>query len=477
MMDVVTTATPESSAPARTTWWLAVAGAAACVLLYLGATVSAYLLAGMGDRAVPTAIVAIAVDVALCAGAIALAARIAYPGGVPAAIVGRARSNGVGTAVLAQVGFVIVALPLLTAIGNAIGMHGTTDLPLHHRHAGVVLLLTWIAVVAAPWMEELSMRGFLLSGLWQRFGFWPAAVASSLVWAGLHGVSGVLIPFTCEGLLLCWIRRRTGSVRTGIALHAAQNTAASIFSGAGFLVAPPLAAVILSLVVTREGSAVAARRRAGELLGRANRVAEGLAARFTIGGTRPGAWMLAGGAFAAGLAAEALPLVLGLGGSGLLTAGRILIVTLTLPPLGWLLLGAPRTWRAPAATSVAGTAGCVLVTLARLGVLLDSSTLIPLVGIGYTLIGFGLLGLATGELDGRARIAAGAAGLLMVATLTPLPYAITTSQAMVDQGLVTSLAAAFALVSVGLTLRRTAPPAPEPAGPVERRAQARYSLG
>src|SRR2546423_8549311 len=50
-----------------------------------------------------------------------------------------------------------------------------------------------------------------------------------------------------------------------------------------------------------------------------------------------------------------------------------------------------------------GAAGCVLVTLARLGVLLSSSTLVPLVGIGYTLIGFGLLGLATGEMDRRAR--------------------------------------------------------------------------
>ena len=104
------------------------------------------------------------------------------------------------------------------------------------------------------------MRGFLLSGLWQRFGFWPAAVVSSLVWASLHGVSGVLIPFTCEGIMLCWIRRRTGSVRTGIALHAGQNTVASLFSGAGFLIVPPLAAVVLSLVVTREGSAVAAGR-------------------------------------------------------------------------------------------------------------------------------------------------------------------------------------------------------------------------
>src|SRR6185437_8835698 len=282
---------------------------------YLASTVSAYLLTELGDRTVPAAVAAIAVNGALCAGAIALVARIAYPNGAPGAIVGRARSSRVGSAVLAQVGFVLVALPLLTALGKALGFHGTTNVALHHRHAGVVLLLTWVAVVAAPWMEELSMRGFLLSGLWQRFGFWPAAVASSLVWAGLHGVSGVLIPFTCEGLLLCWIRRRTGSVRTGIALHAAQNMAASIFSGAGFLVAPPLAAVILSLVVTREGSAVADRRRAGELLGRANRVAEGLAARFTIGGTRPGAWVLAGGAFAAGLVAEALPLVLGLGGS------------------------------------------------------------------------------------------------------------------------------------------------------------------
>src|SRR5262245_25296792 len=176
-MDVAPTPAPER-AVAPAVWWLAVAGAATCVLLYLGSTVSAYLLTGMGDRTVPAAVCAIVVNVALCAGAIALAARIAYPDGVPAAIVGRARSSRVGTAVLAQLGFVIVALPLLTAIGNAVGLHGTTNLPLHHRHAGMVLLLTWIAVVAAPWMEELSMRGFLLSGLWQRFGFWPAAVAS-----------------------------------------------------------------------------------------------------------------------------------------------------------------------------------------------------------------------------------------------------------------------------------------------------------
>jgi membrane protease YdiL (CAAX protease family) len=440
--------------------WLVVAGAAVCIVLYLASTVSAYLLTEMGDRTVAAAVGAIVVDVALCAGAIALAARIAYPQGAPAAIVGRARSSRVGTAVLAQVGFVIVALPLLTELGNALGFRGTTNLPLHHRQAGVILLLTWIAVVAAPWMEELSMRGFLLSGLWERFGFWPAALISSLAWAGLHGVSGVLIPFTFEGLVLCWIRRRTGSVRTGIALHATQNVVASLYSGAGLLVLPPLAALIASLVLTREGAATAGRRRAGRALARLTGAAEAAAARLTSGDARPATWVLAGGAFAAGLVLEAIPLELGIGGSGLVTAGRILIAALSLPPLAWLLLGAGPAWRAPAATSLAGAAGCVLVSAARVGILLDSPALVPLVGVGYTLIGFGLLGLGTGALAPRARLAAGAAGMLMVASLTPLPYLITTSAAMLDQELVTSFAAGAALVVVGLTLRRPAPPAP-----------------
>jgi hypothetical protein len=142
-----------------------------------------------------------------------------------------------------------------------------------------------------------------------------------------------------------------------------------------------------------------------------------------------------------------------------------------------VFLGAGRAWQAPAATSLAGVAGCILVGAARVGILLDTSSLVPLVGLGYTLIGFGLLGLATGALDPRARLAAGAAGVLMVATLTPLPYVVTTTQAMINQTLLSSFAAGAALVAVGLTLRRAAPPAAAPVGPVERHPRAWPSLG
>jgi hypothetical protein len=274
------------------------------------------------------------------------------------------------------------------------------------------------------------------------------------VWAGLHGVSGVLIPFTVEGIVLCWIRRRTGSVRTGIALHSAQNVVASLASGAGFLVLPALVAVIVSLVATREGARNAAGRLVGRWLERVTLAADTVAGRVTAGASRPALWIVAGVAFTAGLMLEATDLELHLGGGAVLTAGRILIVTLALPPLGWLLLTARGEWRAPALTCLAGAAGCLVIIVSRVGVLLDSVTLVPLVGLGYTLLGFGLLGLATTAIDLRARIAAGAAGLLLAATLTPLPYVITSAQGEIDQSLVTSLAAAAAIVSVGLTLRR-----------------------
>jgi membrane protease YdiL (CAAX protease family) len=436
---------------------LLVVGAAACAVLYLASTVAAYLLAEIGGRTLAAAIAAMAVLCILCLGAVRLSSALAYPDGdASGAVIGRTPSRAVGTAVLAQLGFLVLVSPLLTLLGRSVGFHGTTDVQLAHRHTAFVLLLAWIAIVVAPWMEEVSMRGFLLTGLWGRFGFWPAAIASSLVWAGLHGVSGVLVPFTVEGIVLCWIRRRTGSVRTGIALHSAQNVVASLASGAGFLVLPALITVILSLVVTREGATSATGRLVARWIERATRAADAVAGRAAAGASRPALWIVTGVAFTAGLMLEATDLELHLGGGTVLTTGRIVIVALALPPLAWMLLTARREWQAPAVTCLAGAAGCLMVIASRVGVLLDSSTLVPLVGLGYTLLGFGLLGLATTSIDLRARIAAGAAGLLLAATLTPLPYLITSAQGAIDQSLVTSLAAAAAIVSVGLTLRRPA---------------------
>ncbi len=458
-MDDAPPTAAESDPPDR--WWRLVVGAAACTAGYLAATISAYLLAQLGGRTLPGALAGMAAISVLAVVTVRLAATLAGPAArVSAAIVGTARSHRVGSAVSAQVAFLVVLSPILTGIGHSVGFRGTTNVGLHHRSTALVLLLTWIAVVVAPWMEEVSMRGFLLSGLTSRFGFWPAAVASSLVWAALHGVSGVLVPFTVEGIVLCWIRRRTGSVRTGIALHGFQNLAASIVSGAGWLAAPALVALVASLAATRDGGPNAFSDAVADLFGRASRAADAVTGRIAIGTGRPVVWILAGGALSAGVVLEAASLELA-GGHGALTAGRIMIAILSLPPLGWLLLTARRPWGAPAAACLAGAAGCAVVAAARIGVLADSTTLVPLVGIGYTLTGLGLLGLAASGASVRARVGAGVAGLLLLVTLIPAPYVITSGRAMVDQSLLTTLGAAAALIAVGLELRRPGGRGPE----------------
>jgi CAAX protease family protein len=458
-MDETRPEVAESDPPDR--WWRLLVGAAACTAAYLAATVSAYLLSQLGGRTLAGALAGIAAISVLAVVAVRLATTLAGPAAqVSGSMVGQGRSRRVGSAVSAQIAFLLVISPLLTALGHSAGARGTTNVGLHHRATAVVLLLTWIAVVVAPWMEEISMRGFLLSGLTARLGFWPAAVASSLVWAGLHGVSGVLVPFTVEGIVLCWIRRRTGSVRTGIALHASQNALATLVSGAGWLVAPPVAAVVLALIATREGRPGDLGHAAADLIARASRAAEAVTRRIHVGAGRPGVWIVAGAALSLGVVLEAASLEL-VGGHGTLTAGRLLIVTLSLPPLGWLLLTARRPWGAPAAACLAGAAGCAISLAARIDVIAGDAALVPLVGLGYTLTGLGLLGLAASGGSTRARIGAGAAGLLLLVTLTPAPYVITTGRAMVDQSLLTTLGAAAAMIAVGIELRRPRRPAPE----------------
>jgi CAAX protease family protein len=82
------------------------------------------------------------------------------------------------------------------------------------------------AIVIAPAGEEIMFRGFLFHG-WARSerSAWPAIVAISTLWAGLHvqyDWTGVLQIFVI-GLFLGWIRLRSGSTLLTFLLHALFN--------------------------------------------------------------------------------------------------------------------------------------------------------------------------------------------------------------------------------------------------------------
>jgi membrane protease YdiL (CAAX protease family) len=82
------------------------------------------------------------------------------------------------------------------------------------------------AILVAPAGEEILFRGFLFRG-WARSdrAVWPATVVISLLWAALHvqyDWTGILQIFII-GLLLGWMRRRSGSLLLTFVLHALFN--------------------------------------------------------------------------------------------------------------------------------------------------------------------------------------------------------------------------------------------------------------
>lgn len=95
--------------------------------------------------------------------------------------------------------------------------------------------LTMVTVVFfAPVAEELLFRGLLFQGLQRRWGWWPAAVASSVLFAVLHAEptvigTALIVPLGLVfGVLSCWLLTRTGTLLSCVALHAVANAAATV---------------------------------------------------------------------------------------------------------------------------------------------------------------------------------------------------------------------------------------------------------
>src|SRR5262249_23247129 len=84
-----------------------------------------------------------------------------------------------------------------------------------------------VIVIAAPLVEELLFRGFLLSAIAKsRIGFWGAALVSDAAWTMMHAA---VHPWTALpshfilGLVFSFILWRTGSLWACIFAHAANN--------------------------------------------------------------------------------------------------------------------------------------------------------------------------------------------------------------------------------------------------------------
>lgn len=122
-------------------------------------------------------------------------------------------------------------------IGFAKYGNSTTDL----------VFISVALVVIPPICEEIVMRGFLFGKLSEKMkfkgGFWAAALVTSLLFAVAHGQWNVGIDTFILSMVLCWVRRETGSIWTGILVHMLKNGLAflllytSLFDGLSYYLA------------------------------------------------------------------------------------------------------------------------------------------------------------------------------------------------------------------------------------------------
>ncbi len=84
------------------------------------------------------------------------------------------------------------------------------------------LLMILIAVVA-PLAEELFFRGMLYPLLRRRWSLWPAILLNGLLFALIHVLPPLLPGLFLVGVVLAWVREKSGSIVPCILLHALQN--------------------------------------------------------------------------------------------------------------------------------------------------------------------------------------------------------------------------------------------------------------
>jgi membrane protease YdiL (CAAX protease family) len=133
--------------------------------------------------------------------------------------------RGIGYGLLCYVVLIITSAlyPLMFGAGSAPNIvQGLTS-----DGTALALLTLWMAmVIAAPIAEELLYRGLLYRGLESRLGAAGAVVLTAVAFGLVHypGFGWVRVVATgCVGLLLGWVRWRTGNTGVAIVAHATMN--------------------------------------------------------------------------------------------------------------------------------------------------------------------------------------------------------------------------------------------------------------
>ena len=89
-----------------------------------------------------------------------------------------------------------------------------------------VLYAFLVIVIAAPFIEELAFRGYLYGTLKPYVRWIIASLITSVLFGVVHGQLNVGIDTFLLSMVLCYLRDKTGSIWSGVFVHALKNSIA-----------------------------------------------------------------------------------------------------------------------------------------------------------------------------------------------------------------------------------------------------------
>ncbi len=87
----------------------------------------------------------------------------------------------------------------------------------------MVVIGLLVVGVLGPIAEEMFFRGLLFGWLRAHWPFWPTAIVTSALFGLVHGSLSYAVVAGALGLMLAWLRERSGSLWTSIAAHVINN--------------------------------------------------------------------------------------------------------------------------------------------------------------------------------------------------------------------------------------------------------------
>lgn len=120
----------------------------------------------------------------------------------------------------------VTATVIISLLVSSFDVSQVQDLGLDPLTRADVIATGILLVLVVPLAEEFIFRGYLFGLLRRELPFWLVAILTSVLFALAHGQWNVAVDTFILGIALSYLREKTGSIWTGVALHALKNAVA-----------------------------------------------------------------------------------------------------------------------------------------------------------------------------------------------------------------------------------------------------------